>query len=162
MTSSNGSIFRVTGPLCGEFTDEFHTQRPVTRGFGVFFDQHLNKRLSKLWWAGDLRGHDAHYDVTVMGFPTEIASYRWRQLSVCINKKSNTPSLHIQIPYSFRCEGTIRYQQIIYDYMGSWAAWYGPIANVKGCIFIVGKFARRFNSGELWDHFAPLKLRNKM
>ena len=49
MTSSNGNIFRVTGPLCGEFTDpgEFHTQRPVKRSFGVFFDLRLNKRLSK-------------------------------------------------------------------------------------------------------------------
>ena len=55
MTSSNGNIFRVTGPLCGEFTGpgEFPTQRPVTRSFDVFFDLHLNKRLSKQpwgWW----------------------------------------------------------------------------------------------------------------
>ena len=55
MTSSNGNIFRVTGPLCGEFTSpgEFPTQRPVTRGFHVFFDLRLNKRLSKQsrgWW----------------------------------------------------------------------------------------------------------------
>ena len=55
MTSSNGHIFRVTGPLCGEFTGpgEFPTQRPVTRSFGVFFDLRLNKRLSKQpwgWW----------------------------------------------------------------------------------------------------------------
>ena len=49
MASSNGNIFRVTGPLCGEFTGpgEFPAQRPVTRGFDVFFDLHLNKRLSK-------------------------------------------------------------------------------------------------------------------
>ena len=49
MTSSNGNIFRVTGPLCGEFTGpgEFPTQRPVTRSFDVFFDLCLNKRLSK-------------------------------------------------------------------------------------------------------------------
>ena len=49
MTSSNGNIFRVTGPLCGEFTGpgEFHAQRPVTRSFDVFFDLRLNKRLSK-------------------------------------------------------------------------------------------------------------------
>ena len=40
MTSSNGNIFRVTGPLCGEFTGpgEFPAQRPVTRGLDVFFD----------------------------------------------------------------------------------------------------------------------------
>ena len=55
MTSSNGNIFRVTGPLCGEFTGpgEFPTQRPVTQSFGVFFDLCLNKRLSKQprgWW----------------------------------------------------------------------------------------------------------------
>ena len=55
MTSSNGNIFRVTGPLCGEFTGpgEFPTQRPVTRSFDVFFDVRLIKRLSKHsrgWW----------------------------------------------------------------------------------------------------------------
>ena len=49
MTSSNGNIFRVTGPLCGEFTGpgEFPAQRPVTRSFDVYFDLRLNKRLSK-------------------------------------------------------------------------------------------------------------------
>ena len=55
MTSSNGNIFRVTGPLCGEFTGpgEFPTQRPVTRSFDAFFELRLNKRLSKQpwgWW----------------------------------------------------------------------------------------------------------------
>ena len=55
MMSSNGNIFRVTGPLCGEFTGpgEFPTQRPVTWSFDVFFDLRLNKRLSKQprgWW----------------------------------------------------------------------------------------------------------------
>ena len=55
MTSSNGNIFRVTGPLCGEFTGpgEFPTQRPVTRSFDIYFDLRLNKRLSKQpwgWW----------------------------------------------------------------------------------------------------------------
>ena len=55
MTSWNGSIFRVTVPLCGEFTgpSEFPTQRPVTRSFDVFFDLRLNKRLRKQprgWW----------------------------------------------------------------------------------------------------------------
>ena len=39
MTSSNGNIFRVTGPVTGEFP----SQRPVTRSFAVFFDLRLNK-----------------------------------------------------------------------------------------------------------------------
>ena len=52
MTSSNGNIFRAISPLCGDFTGpgEFPTQRPVTRGFDVFFDLRLNKRLSKQSW----------------------------------------------------------------------------------------------------------------
>ena len=52
MTSSNGNIFRVTGPLCGKFTGtgEFPAQRPVTRSFDVFFDLRPNKRLSKQPW----------------------------------------------------------------------------------------------------------------
>ena len=31
-------------------TGEFPAQRPVTRGFDVFFDLRVNKRLSKQWW----------------------------------------------------------------------------------------------------------------
>ena len=52
MTSSNGSIFRVTGPLYREFAGpgEFSALRPVTRSFDVFFDLCLNKRLSKQSW----------------------------------------------------------------------------------------------------------------
>ena len=86
MTSSNGNIFRNTGPLCGEFTGpgEFPSQRPVTRSFDVFFDLHnWISVLERLWsgtrghqsllnaWvnnreAGDLRRHRAHYNVIVM------------------------------------------------------------------------------------------------
>ena len=51
MTSSNGNTFRVTGPLCWKVTGEFRSQRPVTRSFDVFFDLHLNKRLSIQSWS---------------------------------------------------------------------------------------------------------------
>ena len=52
MTSSNGNIFRVTGPLAGDFpaTDEFPSQRPVTRSCDVFFYLRLNKRSSEHSW----------------------------------------------------------------------------------------------------------------
>ena len=46
-------------------TGEFPAQRPVTRGFDVFFDLRLNKRLSKESQRGDLTRHRAHYAVTV-------------------------------------------------------------------------------------------------
>ena len=48
MTSSNGNIFCVTGPLCREFTGEFPAQRPVMWSFDVFL--RLNKQLSELSW----------------------------------------------------------------------------------------------------------------
>ena len=52
MTLSNGTIFRVTGPLCGEFTGLrwIPAQRPVMRSFDVFFDLRVNKQLSKQSW----------------------------------------------------------------------------------------------------------------
>ena len=52
MTSSNGNIFRVTGPLCGEFTG--HRWIPRTKAsdseLWCFFHRRLNKRLSKQSW----------------------------------------------------------------------------------------------------------------
>ena len=68
MTSPNGNIFRVTGPLCGEFTasGEFHAQRPVTQSFDVFFDLRLKNDWVNNREAGDLRRYRGHYDVTVM------------------------------------------------------------------------------------------------
>ena len=69
MTTSNGNISRVTGHLCGEFTDpgEFPTQRPVTRSFDVFFEicVWINCWVNN-GEAGDLRRYRAHCDVTVM------------------------------------------------------------------------------------------------
>ena len=50
MTSSNGNIFRLTSHLCGEFTGEFPSQRPVTRSLDVFVDLCQNKWLSKQSW----------------------------------------------------------------------------------------------------------------
>ena len=69
MTSSNGNLFRVTGPLCEEFTGDrwiprtkasdaelwcFLWSAPWTNGW-------INNRE-----AGDLRRRSAHYDVIVM------------------------------------------------------------------------------------------------
>ena len=57
MTSSNGNIFGVTGPLCGEF-------------IGQRWIPHTKASDAELWvnnlYAGDLRRYSAHYDVTVM------------------------------------------------------------------------------------------------
>ena len=42
--------FRRTAAINSPVPGEFPTQRPVTRGFDVFFDLGLNKRLSKQSW----------------------------------------------------------------------------------------------------------------
>ena len=68
MTSSNGNIFRVSGPFAGNspVAGEFPAQRPVTRSFDAVFDLWLNKRLSKQslgWWFETPR---CSYDVIVM------------------------------------------------------------------------------------------------
>ena len=86
MTSSNGNIFRVTGPLCGEFTGpgEFPTQRPVTRSFDVFFDLRLNKRLSKQPW----------------GWWFETRSWSlWRQCNVYFMSVTSTNNISFQKSY---------------------------------------------------------------
>ena len=68
ITSSHGSIFCVTGPLCGEVTGEFPSQRPVTQSLNICFlwsapwiNGWVNNRE-----AGDLRRYCAHYDIIVM------------------------------------------------------------------------------------------------
>ena len=73
MTSSNGNIFRVTGPLCGEFTSPVNSpHKGQWRGALMF-------SLICVWmngWvnngeAGDLRRHRGHYDVNIMNSVTD-------------------------------------------------------------------------------------------
>ena len=70
MTSSNGNIFSVTGPLCGEFTG--HQWIPLTKASDVelccFFHLCLNNGWINNAEAGDLRRHRSHYDVIIMLF----------------------------------------------------------------------------------------------
>ena len=62
MTSSNGNIFRVTGHLCGEFTDHKGQWRGVLMFSSIcaWINDWVNNRE-----AVDLRRHHAHYHVTV-------------------------------------------------------------------------------------------------
>ena len=58
MMTSNGNIFCVTGPLCGEFKGDWWIplKRPVTLSFDVFFDLRQNKR----WFETPLRSLGRH------------------------------------------------------------------------------------------------------
>ena len=60
MTSSNGNIFRVTGPLCGEFTGHRWRRALIFSLICAWTNGWVNNRE-----AGDLRRNRAHYDVTV-------------------------------------------------------------------------------------------------
>ena len=68
MTSSNGNIYRVTGPLCGEFTGPGESpHKGQWRGASMLslicarISDWVNNRED-----GDLRRHRGHYDVIVM------------------------------------------------------------------------------------------------
>ena len=69
MTSSNGNIFRVTGPLCGEFTGHrwiLCTKASDAELWCFFLTAPWINGWVKNGEAGDLRGHRTHYDVIVM------------------------------------------------------------------------------------------------
>ena len=84
MTSSNGNIFRVTGPLCGEFTG------PVNSPHKYQWRRALMFSVICVWingWvnnreAGDLRRHYSHYDVNVMRPQLHNRAYNWSQTSI--------------------------------------------------------------------------------
>ena len=67
MTSSNGNIFRVTGPLFGEFTG--HRWIPLTKASDVLMLSLICASTNGWVYnrdASDSIRHRAHYDVTVM------------------------------------------------------------------------------------------------
>ena len=85
ITSSNWNIFRVTGPLCAEFSIHrwILLTKPVARSFDVFSlicacrNGWANNRE-----AGDLRRHRAYYKVTVM----TVTSYHHHRQLGCLLK----------------------------------------------------------------------------
>ena len=107
MTSSNGNIFRVTGPLWGESTCHRWILKGQWRGAWMF-------SLICAWtngWAnspeaGGLRRHRAHYDVTVMGHGRRDANlhragimrgmrvYIWKACSAPLYQCSRDVEMH--------------------------------------------------------------------
>ena len=100
MTSSNGNIFRVTGPLCGEFTVPVNSpHKDQWRGtllfslICVWINGWVNNRE-----AGDLRRHRGHYDVSVMSIIYSISAKL--RLKVFFRLQIQK-SFHISIPLLF-------------------------------------------------------------
>ena len=95
MTSSNGNIFRVTGPLCGEFTG--HRWIPLTKASGaelwcfLFICAWINSWVNNRE-AGDLRRHRTHYGVIVMQRKVRewgVLELAWQSTSVSVAQWSN-------------------------------------------------------------------------
>ena len=87
MTSSNGNIFRGTGPLCGEFTG--HRWIPMTKANDteiwcfLWCAPEINGWINKRE-TGDSRRHRAHYDVIVMiSFRLQSMAATWRACTKC-------------------------------------------------------------------------------
>ena len=111
MTSSNWNIFRVTGPLCGEFHShgEFPSQRPVARSFDVFLDLRPNIQLSKqscCWWfetpSRSLWRHCNATDVVILLL--DKSSSRFQQQYVMLHLTywdRNKMSASLQTTFSF-------------------------------------------------------------
>ena len=84
MTSSYGNIFRVTGPLCGEFIG--NRWIPLTKAcdaeLGAFFDLRLKKNGGvNNWDADDLRCHRDNYDAIGMIARSSIVLLNTRDVS---------------------------------------------------------------------------------
>ena len=135
MTSSNGNIFRVTGPLCGEFTGpgEFPTQRPVTRSFDVFFDLRLNKRLSKHswgWWFETLslslwRHHNV-IDITFSMCLRHANRQKQGVTSACNTLSSRRRYSHsLRTKHLEECLDTVHLRNYVNGSCLLWLLWFG-------------------------------------
>ena len=94
MTSPNGTIFGVTGPLCREFTS--HRRLPRTKASAselwcfLWSAPWINGWVNNLE-TGDLRRHRAHFDVTVMWMPCCCIN----GIQLFINILTNMPNQHV-------------------------------------------------------------------
>ena len=83
--------FRVTGPLCGEFTG--HRWIPCTKALMFSLISAWISGWAKNLEAGDLGRHRAHYDVTVMDHPVD-----WR-----LHLSPNLNIVYPPVIYFCRC-----------------------------------------------------------
>ena len=96
MTSSNWNIFRVTSPLCGEFTGARWISRTKASDWELWWffficawiNDWVNNRE-----AGDLRRHRGHYDVNEMLNCHPMAGFLCMTEKVLCRLKTTAPGL---------------------------------------------------------------------
>ena len=146
MTSSNGNIFCVTGPLCVAFTVHrwILTKGPVTQSFDIFFDLLLNEGWVNNHEAGDLRRHRIHYDVTVI-----ICPKTWRFITIS-RHISRVPSYQLRFPRYWPFVWGIHWSPINSPHKGQWR---GTLMSSLICAWINGWVNNR-QAGDLRRHRA--------
>ena len=126
MTSSNGNVFRVTGPLCGEFTG--HRWIPIIKASDAelwcFFicarrNSWINNRE-----AGDLRRHRVHYDVTVMISEYSECGYVFR-LRYYIKLQSYTLQLDFFLVNNWIISDVTYYVKVAFQFMYTQRNYFG-------------------------------------
>ena len=99
---------RVSGPLCGQFTGQLPSQRPVTRSFDVLFHLCLNKWLSKQprrrWFETPSRSLWSHRNV--------LCYWRIRLLSAMTHIKADSRFAPSQWETALLCNG-------VYHWLGA-------------------------------------------
>ena len=135
MTSSNGNIFRVTGPLWGESTGHrrFPSRRPVTQSFdifGIFFDLRLNKRQRKQsrhrWFETPSRLLWRHYNESLNTMPIlfSVATVDlFPLMSAFILRHSACGQIHGAVSSRYRHVQFDTPHAEHYITMTSWARW---------------------------------------
>ena len=99
-------IFRVTGPLCGEFTGDKGQWREALMLISASTNGRVNNQ-----YAGDLRRYRAHYDITAMDH-SRYGLRQWETMLDCnVVSHSLGPSLypdwslHARHVFTYPCWG---------------------------------------------------------
>ena len=111
MTSSNGNIFRVTGPLCGEFTDHRWISLTKASDEELWCFLHRNKRLSlqswDCWFETSSRSLWRHCNDLPNSWEGERTAFVWNRIVKFNNSKFNSLNGNEWnlIEVSFKCIG---------------------------------------------------------
>ena len=92
-------------------TGEFPAQRPVARGFGVFFDLRLNNAWVNNREAGDLRRHHALYDVKVMEFMLSMYLVLGDKISNLMQVLNNHTYVILSVIWCWQMVSSISYSE---------------------------------------------------
>ena len=84
MTSSNGNIFLVTGPLCGVFTGHRWILTKASRRGAFMFSLTWTNAWVSNRGAGDLRRNRAHYDVIIIKWMSPLLNGQLLPISTSI------------------------------------------------------------------------------